>query len=303
MSRLRILISGATGFIGCGLVPRMVKEADVTLLLLEEFGSGRALPKALNIIRPKYDVVYADLRNYATTARAVREASPDQVIHLAAAGTTDPFLNPHQAVAHNVTGTLNLLRACFESQLSVGRLITARTPGEYSPMNVYAASKAAAWSFCEMYARSAGWPIVGAMIFQAYGPGQPDQLLVPAALRAALAGEDFPMTEGRQEKDWIHINDIVDGLIRMLQADLPPGTTIELGTGIPTAVRDVVQSIYELAGRGGSPRYGVLPSRPGEVARQVADVSRLEEFLGWKPPLSLREGIAALVTAARSSYY
>ncbi|MFO7661195.1 MAG: GDP-mannose 4,6-dehydratase [Chloroflexota bacterium] len=295
MNRSRLLVTGATGFIGCALVPRLMQEADVTLLLLEEFGSGLALPQALKIIRPHFDVVYADLRNYATTARAVRQANPEQVIHLAAIGTTDPFLSPHRAVAHNITGTLNLLRACFESQLNVRRLIVARTPGENSAMNIYAASKAAAWTFCEMYERTAGWPIVGGMIFQAYGPGQPDHLLVPAALRAALAGENFPLTEGRQKKDWIHIKDIVEGFVRLLHAELPSGLTVELGTGIATAVRDVVSTIYELVDRGGSPLYGVLPSRPGEENRQVANISRLDEYLNWRPATSLREGLIDLI--------
>lgn len=300
MSRARVLVTGASGFVAGALVPRLLEEADVTLLLLEEFGSGLPLPPPLQRLRRRLDTVYADLRNYQLTARAVRQARPDRVIHLAAAGVSDPFLNVHTAVSHNVTGTLNLLRACFETDgQDVQQVIVARTPGERTAMNVYAASKAAAWAFCEMYARTAGWPIHGAMIFQAYGPNQPPHLLVQAALRAALAGEDLPMTEGRQEKDWIHIDDVVGGLLALMRSNPAPGETVELGSGQPASVLAVVEQLYAYAGRGGQPRPGQIPGRPGEEPRQVADIARTAALIGWRAEIPLAEGLARLVTSAR----
>jgi nucleoside-diphosphate-sugar epimerase len=132
--------------------------------------------------------------------RAIAQAAPTAVIHLAAAGVRDPFLPLNTALRHNLHGTLNLLHAAFESYRGVEQLIIGRTPGEISKMNVYAASKAAAWGFCEMYGRTHQWPIHGGMIFQAYGPGQSAQNLIPAAIHAALANQDFPMSSGAQPK-------------------------------------------------------------------------------------------------------
>lgn len=301
MSRPRILVTGATGFIARALVPRLMADAEVILLLLEEFGSGTPLPSPLNKLRPDLDVVYADLRNYQLTARAVRQARPDKVIHLAAGGVSEPFLNVNTAVSHNVTGTLNLLRACFESDgLDISQFIVARTPGERTAMNIYAASKAAAWSFCKMYARTARWPIQGAMFFQAYGPHQPPHLLVPAALHAALAGEDFPMTSGEQQKDWIFIDDIVGGILATLGADLSPGTTIELGTGRPVRIADVVAEIYRIVNRGGRPIPGALPNRPGEDPLQIADAEQTAALVHWRAQLSLSEGLSRLVNSGLS---
>ncbi len=294
MSRPRVLVTGATGFVGRALLPRLVGQADVTLLLLEEV-AGAPLPAPLGPLRPELDVVYGDLRNYPLTARAVRQARPDRVIHLAAAGVVEPFLDPRLALSHNVTGTLNLLRACFDSDATTQQLIVARTSAELAPSNVYAASKAAAWAFCAMYARAAAWPIHGAMIFQAYGPGQPPTLLLPAALHAARAGQDFPMTEGQQEKDWIHVDDIAEGLLALLGRDLPPGTTVELGTGQTTPVRAVVERLYALAGRGGRPLPGALPSRPGEAPRHAADADATAALIGWRARVGLEEGLAGLV--------
>lgn len=299
MSRPRVLVTGASGFIAQALVPRLLEHADVTLCLLEEFGSGLPLPMPLKEVRSRVDTVYADLRNYQLTARALRQSRPDRVIHLAAAGVSDPFLNVNTAVNHNVTGTLNLLRACFEADgQDVQQVIVARTPGERSAMNVYAASKAAAWAFCEMYARTAGWPIHGAMIFQAYGPNQPPHLLIPAALRAALAGEDLPMSSGGQEKDWIHVDDVVGGFLALAGADLPPGMTLEFGWGQATSVRAVVEQIYHIAGRGGRPLTGMLPDRPGEEPRQVANIEPAERLVGWRPSISLSDGLCRSLKSA-----
>jgi nucleoside-diphosphate-sugar epimerase len=295
---MRLLLTGATGFVGRALLPALLPHHDVALLLREEYGSGKPLPNDLKALRSHVSVVYADLRNYQLTARAVRDAAPEAVIHLAAAGVTDPFLPVNTALSHNVTGTLNLARACFERGTGPGQLIVARTPGELSALNVYAASKAAAWSFCEMYARTAAWPIHGAMIFQAYGPGQPDQLLVAAALRAALSSQNFPMTRGEQAKDWIHVDDVVTGLKALLGRDLPPGTTVELGTGVLTPVRDVVAMLYALTGRGGGPSVGALPSRPGETPQKAADVTVTRARIGWEATIALRDGLARLVSQA-----
>jgi len=296
MSQTRILVTGGSGFIARALIPILVEKADVTLLLRQEPDNSVLLSMAPDRSRSKCDIVYADLRNREAIARAVKQARPDRVIHLAAAGVSDPFLDVDSALSHNVTGTLNLLRACFESVgLDVKQLIVARTPGERTAMNVYAASKAAAWTFCRMYARTAQWPIQGAMIFQAYGPGQPSGLLVSAALQAALVGHDFPMTSGDQEKDWIYIDEVVDGLLALLDSALPPGETIEIGCGRSTSVRDIVSQIYQLVGRGGRPQIGALPDRPGEVIRQVADVERTAALIGWRAEITPAEGLGRLV--------
>ena len=301
MTRPRILVTGGTGFIGRSLVPELLKQAEVTLLLREEYGDGRPLPEAISKSRSKVDVAYADLRNFHLTSRAVRQARPDRVVHLAAAGVNDPFLNVNTAISHNVNGTLNLLRACFEvSEHRVEQVLVARTPGERSSMNVYAASKAAAWAFCEMYARTSGWPIHGAMIFQAYGRGQSAHLIVPAAISAALAGEDLPMTSGKQKKDWIHVDDVVAGILCMLGKELDPGTTIELGSGIALSVLEIVHRIYELVGRGGRPLADRLPSRPGEVQEQRANFGRTSELIDWRPVVSLEMGLADVIGGTES---
>jgi nucleoside-diphosphate-sugar epimerase len=296
---MQILVTGATGFIGKSLVLRLIQcDQPVTLLLRESYASEQQLHPDLAKYRSRFEVEYADLRNYSTTQRAVRSAAPDHILHLAAAGVTNPFLEPEIALRHNIAGTLNLLKASFNSTASGRRIksfVMARTPGELKPTNVYAASKLAAWGFGRMYALSAGWPIHGSMIFQAYGPDQPQHTLIPAAISAALSGEDFPMTAGDQKRDWIYIDDVVEGILSSLKASLEVGDTFELGTGISTSLVDVVQQIYKLVNKGGQPLPGALPRRPNEPEIQVADTRLTERLIGWQSSVSLDGGLQRLL--------
>lgn len=287
---VNILLTGGTGFIGRYVVPMLIAEGHaVSLLVREAYGMGEPLPAPLDQLREQLHLVYADLRNFKLTSRAVREARPEVVIHLAAAGATSPFLPIERALRHNVHGTINLLRACCEKR-PVSRMIVARTPGELTSMNPYAASKAAAWNFCEMYARTQSWPIVGAMIFQSYGWGQPSHALIPSAFNAAIANEDFPMTEGLQQRDWIHADDVARGIVSMVSAEMPHTTTIELGTGNPASVREVVQTIYDVCNSKGQPLFGALAGRPGEEKVQAARLDR-NKPLNWTAQHRLEVGL------------
>jgi nucleoside-diphosphate-sugar epimerase len=169
-----------------------------------------------------------------------------------------------------------------------------RTPGEDSAMNPYAASKAAAWAFCRMFARTQEWPVVGAKLFQTYGPGQGPRYLVTGALAAALVGEDFRMTEGTQERDWIYVTDAAAGLRAVRDGRLPSGESIDLGSGQTASVAEVVRLAYAVAGGAGRPLPGALPTRPGEEPLQVADAARARALLGWETAVSLPQGLGLL---------
>lgn len=296
---MHVLVTGATGFIGRNFVQHLLQhKIKTTVLVREAYGSEKPFPEPLNTLRPQFNVVYADLRNYRLTSRAATEASPTHIVHLAAAGVTSPFLPVETSLRHNLHATINLLRACFESKIiwaGPAQIIMARTPGEWTAMNVYAAGKAAAWQFCRMFARTERWPIHGGMIFQAYGPGQNRNNLIPAAIRAALADEDFPMTSGKQARDWIYLEDIVEGLFAALDKSIPPGTTFELGTGQCTSVAEVVETIYRLSNSNGLPKTGVLPSRPGEDPVQIADSEATQELIGWRAKTTLEQGLCRLL--------
>lgn len=291
---MRILVTGATGFIGQHLVVELVKSGYQVIYLQRQPHSLQPSTTVSPETISQLESVYGDLRNYNLISRAVRDATPDVVLHLAAAGVSSPFIGPHEAIRNNVTGTVNLLRACFENKWlpdSPAKVIIGRTPGELEPSNTYAASKAASWKFCEMFVRSQGWPIIGAMIFQTYGVGQPDHMLIPGAIKAALRGSDYPTTTGKQARDWIHVSDVAQALTAISTSETAPGATIDIGTGIPTSVADVVNLIFSLTVSAGKPLIGKLPDRTGESDHPLADSVRTYDRIGWRTTLTLEEGL------------
>lgn len=290
---MRYLITGANGFIGSQVTRRLVNMGEQVSAWTGVSGDLARLKE----VQARIDLQAIDLSNAADVAKAIESAIPAVIFHCAAVGVTDPFLPLDHAIRTNVYGTINLLRAVQGR----ARVVVLRTAGESDALNVYAASKAAAWQFCRMYARTQGWPLVGAMLFQVYGPGQSTKNVVPAAIEAALAGKDFPMSSGRMQRDWIYLDDVIDALLALVQADRFDVESIEIGTGELLSLRDVVAKIYSLVGRGGRPLLGALPDRPGDVDMQHADVEVTKLILNWEPRVTIDAGLRLTIDSMRGA--
>ncbi len=279
----QVLVTGAAGFIGRHLCRRLM-ELQATVVAVDCYtpDSTEVLPGFIKMDITSYDEL-----------RAIDVVDPKLVFHLAAVGATDPFLPVDDALRVNVLGTVNLLKVLDgRAQVAV-----ARTAAERNPSSPYAVSKAAAWGFCDMYARTKGWPLRGAMIFQCYGSGQSAGNVLPAALEAALSGNEFLLSPGEQIRDWVSVEDVVSGLLAVAQSELAPAESLEIGTGVGTSLRETVQMLFDLVGGKRIPSLGALPYRPGEEMRVVADSGRTERLTGWRARTGLAEGLRALVSA------
>lgn len=282
-----MFVTGAGGFIGRHLVARLVARGATVTAASWRFPRTATARRSLAAAEP----VELDVRSKAQVRRALYAARPEIIFHLAAIGVTDPSLAIRAALRVNVEGTVNVL----EGAPPDARVILARTPNERSGLNVYGASKAAAWAFGRMFAASQGIRVCGAMIFHCYGPGQSERNVLPAALQAARSGADFPMSPGEQVRDWIYVEDVVDGLLETAVADLDPGDTVELGTGVGTPLGEVVRRVYECTPGSGRPLPGRLPYRPGEAMQVVADADATYTRLGWRARVALADGIERFV--------
>jgi nucleoside-diphosphate-sugar epimerase len=247
---------------------------------------------------PGVSIVRLDVRESQSVRAAVAKAQPQTVLHLAAAGVLERSIEARQALAVNVLGGIHLMEALCSQP--VERVVLVGTCHEYGPREAlegpdprdfYAASKVAAWAFGRAYWHTQHLPVVTVRLFQVYGPGQPERTLVPAAICAALAGSDFPMTPGEQERDFIYVDDVVEGMLTAAQAEGVDGQSIDLGTGVGRSVREVVKRIWTLTDGRGTPLIGALPYRHGEAMRLVADADRTGMLIGWRSQTSLDQGL------------
>ncbi len=294
-----ILVTGATGFVGHHLTRHLAQAgAEVWTTGLPNEQPPLGTTRHLSL----------DVRDADAVRAVVVEAAPQVVFHLAAAGVTNPGVDPALALAVNAGGTVHLLEA-LRGQ-GVRRVVLAGTCYEYGanqrvsestnqrlsvegldPFNAYAASKVAAWAFGRMYWRAHDLPVVTVRPFQVYGPGQVPHTLIPAAIRAALSGEDFPMTPGEQERDFIYVEDVVEGMLAAAQAPGIEGQSLDLGTGQAHTVRQVVERVWALTEAQGRILAGALPYRPAEVMRLSADAGRTARLTGWRARMRLEEGL------------
>jgi len=301
-SKRRVLVTGATGFIGRRLTAMLVDAgADLWAGLIPEESAGSAAQLPSSARRLTIDVRDAD-----SVAQAVAKASPEIVFHLAAIGVSEASVGARDALAVNTGGTINLLEALRERK--VGRILLVGTSYEYGarqaregldPFSFYGASKAAAWAFARAYWRALGIPIVVARPGQVYGPGQPGHTLIAAAVRAALAGSDFAMTHGEQSRDFVFIDDVAGGLLALAAAPGIEGLSLDLGTGVMTAIREVVQAIWAMTRAQGKVLAGELPARAGEAMEVAVDAETTAKHTGWRASVSLEEGLRRTIDAVR----
>jgi UDP-glucose 4-epimerase len=140
-----------------------------------------------------------------------------------------------------------------------------------------------------------GVPVVMVRIFMVYGPRQRDETkLVPYVITSLLRGESPGLSSGTRPVDWVYVDDVVEALVASAGTESAVGETLDVGSGMLTPIRTVVEEIVDLMRPAVQPRFGALPDRPNERIR-VANVERTQGVLGWAPRTPLKQGLAATV--------
>ncbi|SDI66196.1 NAD-dependent epimerase/dehydratase family protein [Nonomuraea jiangxiensis] len=275
----RVLVTGASGFIGAHLVRRLAElGADV-------HGASRSTG--------------ADLRDAGAVTALFATVRPEVVFHLAGEvnGARDVSV-VRATLEGNLTATVNVLTAAGPGC----RVVLAGSSEEPRPGNghcpppsPYAMAKAAATGYAELYHRLWGQPYTIVRPTMVYGPGQRDTAkLVPYVTLALLRGDKPRLTSGAKPVDWVYVDDVVEAFVLAGLSERALGQAFDVGTGTRVSVREAVELLYRIAGEESPPPFGTVPDRPLDVP-QTADPGPALELIGWRPRTGLEEGLRRTV--------
>ena len=162
------------------------------------------------------------------------------------------------------------------------------------PISSYSLGKLASTQLLQMLYRTVKLPAVTLRLFLVYGPGQDEKRFLPQIIKGCLSDNNFPTSAGLQLRDFCYIDDVIDGILTVLTNDKVNGEVINLASGTPVAIREVVEQVQKTVGKG-SPEFGEIPYRVGENMELYANVSKAKELLDWEAKVSLESGIEKTV--------
>ena len=333
---MTVLVTGAAGFIGFHVCRRLLADGEriVGLDNLNDYYDVSLKKDRLEILRKEDNFSFAelDLVDSKGMERLFKENSFDQVVNLAAqAGVRYSLENPKAYVDSNLSGFLNILEGCRHTQ--VAHLIYASSSSVYGlntrmpfsvhdnvdhPLSLYAASKKANELMAHAYSHLYNMPVTGLRFFTVYGPwGRPDMALF-LFTRAILAGEPIEVfNQGEMQRDFTYIDDIVEGIVRLLP-HLPapnrdwkgsspdPGSSpapyrlYNIGNHSPVKLLDFIALIEKSLGK--KAEMELLPMQPGDVPATYADVADLQAAVDFSPKTPLETGIKNFVQWYREYY-
>jgi UDP-glucuronate 4-epimerase len=333
---MKILVTGAAGFIGARTAEKLLDRGDEVIGLdnLNAYYDVRLKRARLSRLddRDGFQFARADLADREAMAAVFAEHRPDRVVHLAAqAGVRHSLVDPHSYVDSNLTGFLNILEGCrhagcehlvFASSSSVyganSRLPYAEDDTVDHPLNLYAATKKANELMAHSYAHLYAIPTTGLRFFTVYGPwGRPD--MSPFIFtRKIIAGEQIDVfNHGRHARDFTYIDDIVEGVVRVLdrparpdpewtgEAPRPstsaaPYRIYNIGNNRPVELGTFIELIEKACGR--KAIRNNLPRQPGDALETFADIDALRAAVDFAPTTPIEQGVERFVAWYKAYY-
>ena len=322
---MKVLLTGAAGFIGMHCIERLLARGDSVVGVdnlndyYEVSLKEARLARIANHTNFSFHQVSVEDRDAMASLFAAEK--PDRVIHLAAqAGVRYSLENPHAYIDANLQGFTNILEGCRHND--VEHLVYASSSSVYGgneqmpfsehhsvdhPVSLYAATKKANELMAHTYSHLYGLPTTGLRFFTVYGPwGRPDMALF-LFTRAMLAGDTINVfNNGQMVRDFTYIDDIVEGVIRVLdkvaepnpdfdplQPDPPtskaPFRVFNIGNGNPTPLMDYIAALEEALGI--TAKKNMMPMQPGDVPATSADTTELFNWVGFAPDTDVRDGV------------
>lgn len=326
---MKILVTGAAGFIGSNLALRLLGRGDTVIGIDNHNNYYDPAIKEARLARhenhPNYTHLRIDLADRKAVEAAFADHKPNRVVNLAAqAGVRYSMENPLAYIDSNIVGFAHILEGC--RQHGVQHLVYASSSSVYGantampfsihqnvdhPLSLYAASKKSNELMAHTYSHLFGLPTTGLRFFTVYGPwGRPDMALFKFT-KAILAGDKISVFNyGKHRRDFTYVDDIVEGVIRVLDrpampnlawsGDLPdPGSSAapwrvyNIGNNSPVELMDYIAALENALGK--KAEMNLLPLQPGDVPDTYADITDLVEQFTYKPATSIEQGVANFV--------
>lgn len=348
----KVLVTGAAGFIGANLVLRLLQDNEVSRVVgidnLNDYYDPAIKDWRLSEIRAaaeqdesRWRFVRGDIADAQTVKALFDEEKPELVVNLAAqAGVRYSITNPDAYIQSNLIGFYNILEACRHSGDSgdgVQHLVYASSSSVYGtnrkvpfstedkvddPVSLYAATKKSNELMAHAYSKLYNIPSTGLRFFTVYGPaGRPDMAYFGFTdkLRAGKTIQIF--NYGNCSRDFTYVDDIVEGIVRVMQGapekkngedglPLPPYAVYNIGGGRPVSLLDFVTILQEELVRAGvlpkdydfEAHKKLVPMQPGDVPVTYADTEALERDFGYRPEIDLRTGLRSFARWYRAFY-
>ncbi|MDC1399630.1 dTDP-glucose 4,6-dehydratase [Yoonia sp.] len=322
---MKILITGGAGFIGSAVV-RLAIGRGHEVINVDALTYAACLDNVASVANsPRYAFEQADIRDRAALDRVFAAHQPDMVMHLAAESHVDRSIDgPADFIETNITGTFNMLEAARSYWEARGKpdsfrfhhistdevfgslpaepsvLFTEDTP--YDPRSPYSASKASSDHLVRAWHETYGLPVVLTNCSNNYGPYHFPEKLIPVVILNALAGKPLPIYgDGSNIRDWLYVEDHADALLRVIEKGTV-GRSYNIGGENERTNLELVQAICSILDRQRPRAAGsfadlitFVTDRPGHDARYAIDPSRIREELGWRPSVTVEEGLERTV--------
>ena len=326
---MKVLVTGAAGFIGMHCIERLLARGDQVVgidnlndyydVTLKESRLARIADHAA------FRFHRVSIEDKEAMAGIFAEEKPDRVIHLAAqAGVRYSLENPHAYIDANLQGFMNILEGCRHND--VAHLAYASSSSVYGgnaqmpfsehhsvdhPVSLYAATKKANELMAHTYSHLYGLPTTGLRFFTVYGPwGRPDMALFLFTDAIRNGRPIYVFNQGAMVRDFTYIDDIVEGVIRVLDKTATPdpdfdpmnpdpGTStapfrvFNIGNGNPTPLMDYIGALEDALGM--TAEKNMMPMQPGDVPATSADTSELRDWVGFAPNTDVRDGVQRFV--------
>lgn len=297
----KILVTGATGFIGSRLAHRLIKEGfELGIIKREKSDTWR-----IKDILGKITTYDADLKDTEKISKVISDFKPDIIFHLATYYAVDH--KPEEIplmIDTNILGTINLLEAAKESKVNLFVNTSScfvykesknklKETDDLKPLNLYALTKIHAEEACSYYSDTYGLNTITFRLFPPFGPADNKRKLIPYIIKTLSGKETLKLTTGLQRWDFIYVEDIIDAYLKLLKVTkLPEKHDIfNIGTGSTTSIREIACQIKSITKSNIEPEWGAIPNRQNEVWFTCADISKTKRFLNWEPKTHIEQGL------------